>query len=87
MAHWWNGSDKEKLKHSEKTLSQCHFVYHKYHMERPVTELGSPRRQTGDQQPEIRQGPQDNLKIILKKQNLNLPIPVAVRSKRRSVPA
>jgi len=35
LAHWWNDSDKEKPKHSAKTRSQRHFVYHKYYMERP----------------------------------------------------
>ena len=67
MAHWWNYDEKEKQKRSEKTPSQCHFVYHKYHTERPGIELRSPQRQTGDQPPEIRHGPQDNLKMILKK--------------------
>jgi hypothetical protein len=27
----WNDIDKGKLKDSEKTLSQCHFVHHKSH--------------------------------------------------------
>jgi hypothetical protein len=38
----WQG----KTKYSEKTLSQCHFVHHKSHMERP--EPGPPRWVDGD---------------------------------------
>jgi hypothetical protein len=33
MEQWWNDIDKEKLKDSEKNVSQCHFVHHKSHME------------------------------------------------------
>jgi hypothetical protein len=29
----WNYIDREKPKNSEKTLSQCHFVHHKLHMD------------------------------------------------------
>jgi len=28
MEHWWNGSDKGKLKYWETRLSQCIFVHH-----------------------------------------------------------
>jgi hypothetical protein len=35
MEHQWNEIDRGKPKYSEKTLSQCHFVHHKSHMERP----------------------------------------------------
>jgi len=28
MEHWWNDTDREKLKHSVKNLSQCHFVHY-----------------------------------------------------------
>jgi hypothetical protein len=30
--HSWNDTDREKLKYTEKNLSECHFVYHKSHM-------------------------------------------------------
>jgi hypothetical protein len=33
MEHWWNGTDRGKLKYLEKNLSQCHFFLHRYHME------------------------------------------------------
>jgi hypothetical protein len=29
MEHWWNDSDRGKRRYSEKTPSQCHFVYQK----------------------------------------------------------
>jgi hypothetical protein len=30
---WWNDIDREKQKNSEKSLSQYHFVHHKYYMD------------------------------------------------------
>jgi hypothetical protein len=30
---WWNGIDSRKPKNLEKTLSQCHCVHHKSHMD------------------------------------------------------
>jgi len=33
MEQWWNGTDRGKLKCREKTLSQCHLVHHKTHIE------------------------------------------------------
>ena len=27
MEHWWNDTDRGKLKYWERNLSQCHFVY------------------------------------------------------------
>jgi hypothetical protein len=30
---WWNNTDRQKSKNSEKTLFQCHFVHHKSHMD------------------------------------------------------
>ena len=32
MKHWWNDSDRWKRKHSETSLSQCHFIHHVSHM-------------------------------------------------------
>jgi hypothetical protein len=32
---WWNDIDRRKLKNSEKTLSQYHFVHHRSHMDNP----------------------------------------------------
>jgi len=26
MEHWWNGTDRGKLKYWERSLSQCHFA-------------------------------------------------------------
>jgi hypothetical protein len=43
MEHRWNETDKGKPKYSEKNLSQCHFVHHKLHMDRPGIEPGPPR--------------------------------------------
>jgi hypothetical protein len=37
----WNW--QRKPKYSEKILSQCHFVHHKSHMDRPGFEPGTPR--------------------------------------------
>jgi hypothetical protein len=48
MEHWWNGIYRGKPKYSEKNLSQCHFVHHKFHMNRPGIEPGPPRREAGD---------------------------------------
>jgi hypothetical protein len=33
MEHRWNEIDRGKPKNSGKTLSQCHFVHHKSHMD------------------------------------------------------
>jgi hypothetical protein len=46
MVHRWNDIDRGKPKYSEKNLSQCHFVHHKPHMDRPGIEPWPPRRLT-----------------------------------------
>jgi len=30
LFHWWDRSDRRKLKKTQKNLSHCHLVYHKY---------------------------------------------------------
>jgi hypothetical protein len=43
----WNDIDRLKPKNSYKNLSQCHFVHHKSHMDRPGREHGPPRWEAG----------------------------------------
>ena len=43
MEHWWNGTDRGKLKYWERSLSQCHFVHHQPHMYWTGTKPGSPQ--------------------------------------------
>jgi hypothetical protein len=38
MEHCWNDTDRGKPKYSEKTLSHCYFVHHKFHTQWPATE-------------------------------------------------
>ena len=38
VGYWRNDNDKEKLKHLEKNVCQCHFVYNQCHMEWPGIE-------------------------------------------------
>jgi len=52
MKRWWKDADRGKLKYWEKTLSQCHFVCHKSHVDRPWIEPGPLRWEAGDCQPE-----------------------------------
>jgi hypothetical protein len=33
MELWWSDTDREEVKNSDKNLSQCHFVFHKPHMD------------------------------------------------------
>jgi hypothetical protein len=51
MEHWWNDTDKEKPKYSEKSLSQCQFFNHNSHWDWPRIEPGSPLWQANDQVP------------------------------------
>jgi hypothetical protein len=48
MEQRWNEIDRGKPKYSEKKLSQCHFVHHKSHMDRPGIEPGPPRLEASD---------------------------------------
>ena len=52
MEHLWNEIDRGKPKYSEQTLSHCHFVHHKSHIDRHVIEPGPPRWETGESPPE-----------------------------------
>jgi hypothetical protein len=36
----WNDTDRRKPENSEKNLSQCYFVHHKFHVEWPGLEPG-----------------------------------------------
>jgi len=40
MEQWWNDTDRGNLKYRKKKLSQCHFVYHKFHLDRSDNDLG-----------------------------------------------
>jgi hypothetical protein len=42
--HWWNDTDKGKLKYSDKNPSQCHAVHHKSHMAWLGIQPGPPRK-------------------------------------------
>jgi hypothetical protein len=33
MEYWWNDTERENPRYSDKTLSQCHFGHHKYDMD------------------------------------------------------
>jgi hypothetical protein len=45
----WNDTDTEEQVHSDKHLSQCHFVYNKYYMFLPGIEPGPSRQEVDDQ--------------------------------------
>jgi hypothetical protein len=51
MDHRCNEIDRGIPKYSEKNLSQCHFLHHKSHMDRPGNEPGRPRWEAGDYLP------------------------------------
>jgi len=36
--HWWNDTSRRKPKYSKENKSQCHFVYHKSHIDWPWVE-------------------------------------------------
>jgi len=38
--HWWDDTDRGKQKHLEKTLSHCHLVVHKSHVDYSGIEPG-----------------------------------------------
>jgi len=33
LMHWWNVTNRRKLKYSKRNSSSCHFVHHKTHMD------------------------------------------------------
>ena len=43
IEHKLNDTDRRNPEYPEKTLSQCHFVHHKSHTDRPGTEPTSNR--------------------------------------------
>jgi hypothetical protein len=47
MGNWWNCSDRNRPKNSEKSLFQCH----KVHIDWPLIELGSPSWDVGEWKP------------------------------------
>jgi hypothetical protein len=48
VGHWWNGADREQPRYWEKTLSQCHFLHHKSHMDWLGIEPWPLRCEAGD---------------------------------------
>jgi hypothetical protein len=63
MKHLWNEIDRENPKYSGINLSQCLFVHHKSHMDRPEIEPGLPRWEAGDKPSEPRHGQSKSLGI------------------------
>jgi len=51
MEHWWNGTDRGKLKYWDRNLSQCHRVHHKCHTDWPGIESGLPRLKLATSRP------------------------------------
>jgi hypothetical protein len=48
MEHWWNDTDRGKLKYLEENLSKCRIVHYKCDIDWPETEPGPPMRKAGD---------------------------------------
>jgi len=46
--HWWNTTDRDKLKSWDRHLFQCHFVYHKYHVDWLGIELMPSKEEDGN---------------------------------------
>jgi hypothetical protein len=44
----WNDIDRGKPNNSEKNMSQCHFVHHKFHMDWPGREPETVRWEAGE---------------------------------------
>jgi len=60
MEHWWNCNDSRTPTYSEKTVSQCSFVYHKRHTDWCVIEPGIPRSEADEWQLGPLHGPKDH---------------------------
>jgi len=43
VEHWCNDPDRTKSKYSDKSLSHCHFVHHKFHTDWASIEPAPPR--------------------------------------------
>jgi hypothetical protein len=54
LQYWWNVTDRRLLQYSEKNLSQCHCVYHKYQVDLPGIEPGLRGERPG-QKPMVNQ--------------------------------
>jgi hypothetical protein len=42
MEYWRSDTDCRKLKYLEKNMAQLHIIHHKFHMDGPGIEPGSP---------------------------------------------
>jgi hypothetical protein len=47
VEHWWNDSDRGKLRHWERNLSKYHFFHHKRHVDWPGIEARPSRLSHG----------------------------------------
>jgi len=47
VLNWRSDSDSGRLKYAEKNWSQCHFAYHKSHLDGNGAEIDSPRWEVG----------------------------------------
>jgi len=57
VEQWRNATGRGNLKWAKRSLSQCHFIDHKFHMDRTGTKLLFPWWETGDWLPEPRAAP------------------------------